>query len=315
VIPELEPRLREVGRIRIGAPKGPRPVALETFRLTSFNLEAIVGAAKLWGGTVEAWADAPTEGEQYQVTTEAAELPVLVAPQDVRSGQYYEKWSGGGCQRRCDGTIELLTGGPCLCVAEGFESPADRPCAITTHLLLILPQLPDVGVWRISTHGYNAAVEWPATVDMLLTVAEGKAPGAILGIEGRTSRQGGETRHFPVPVLRLPHALEALVDQAGPIGALPTAPGDGPVTEQGAGAVAAPIAANASPPGEPESAAGAGAAERAGGGEGAGGRATRAPACAHVNTSPSPRADMAANGWRVCDDCPAAIPPPGRGTK
>lgn len=233
-IERLAPRLREIGRIRIGATNAAnRPVKLETFRLTSPNQASIIRAAQLWGGTPEEWMDAPSEGVQWQVVTETAELPVLVPPQDIEGSQYLELWSGGGVQRRCDGRIELLTGGPCICQAEGNGD--EPPCRTTTHLQVILAMLPDVGVWRITTHGYYAAVELPATVEMLMSIAPGKAPAATMGIELRTSKAGGQTRHFAVPVLRLEHALADLTAAAAP--GLPASGVAAPVADTADGAL------------------------------------------------------------------------------
>ena len=199
----IQTRYRELGRLRMGE-KGPKgqPVKRSTWRLTSADRSLLDQAAELFGGTVDVWEDAPTEGTQWELATDAAEIPVLVPQQDLEGSQYLEAWSGGGVQKRCDGVTELISGRACRC------DPDARDCRLTTHLLLMLPQLPDVGVWRLTTHGINAAAELPGTVHLLNAIRlSGGMPGAKLAIESRTSKSEGLTRHFIVPVLRLPQSL------------------------------------------------------------------------------------------------------------
>jgi hypothetical protein len=228
----VQRRYRELGRIRIGE-KGEKgqPVKRDTFRLTSLAPDLLERAAGLWGGAVQVWEGAPTQGTQWELATEATELPVLVPPQDLGRSQYMELWSGGGVKRRCDGQTELLSGRACLC------NPDAPECSITTHLLLVLPQIPDLGVWRLTSRGFNAAAELPSTVALLGQVYdEGQMPGAKLAIEHRTSKVEGQTRHFVVPVLRVPYSLQELaggethqgvpvLGRVSPKPALPEGPG------------------------------------------------------------------------------------------
>lgn len=212
---DLQRRHREIGRLRMGA-KGTSkdgkeiPVKLKTWRLTSPNLEALQVASDLWGGTVGEW-----EG-QYELITEHADLPVLVPPQDLEGSQWYTLYSGGGIMRRCDGTTELESDGPCICLSEIDGTENERQCSVTTHLLVVLPQLPDIGVWRLTTHGWNAASELANTIDVLERfVAQGNMPEAVLAIEPRKSKRDGKTRSFLVPVLRIPRSLQALSEGRG----------------------------------------------------------------------------------------------------
>lgn len=198
----IQRRYRELGRIRLGE-KGAKgqPVKRDTFRLTSPNRTLLERAADLWGGTVTTW-DGPNEGDAYQLATTTDEIQVLVPQQDIESSQYFEHWTAGGCAKRCDGVTNLISGRACSC------DPDNRECKITTHLQVMLPQLPDVGVWRITTHGFNAAAEIPGTVALLDTLRRsGQMPAAVLGIEHRTSKKDNKTQRFIVPVLRVPHTL------------------------------------------------------------------------------------------------------------
>ena len=117
---DLQKRLVEVGRIRMGATvpferqdgtRGTRPARLDKWRLTSRDLPRLEAAALIYGGT-----PAPWEGQEgaYALDTEQDNLRIMLLPGQVLS-QWYELWSGGGCTRRCNGQEEMLSGGPCLC--------------------------------------------------------------------------------------------------------------------------------------------------------------------------------------------------------
>lgn len=230
---EEQRRLVEVGRIRLGE-KGERgrPVKLSEFRLTSASRELLEQAARLYGGEVDAWND-PAVGPQFQLATTARELDVLIPPGPSVCSQWMELWSGGGCQRRCDGIHELIGDTACKCP----EDPEDRAelaakgkaCKATTRLSLILPRVGGLGVWRLESHGWNAAVELPATLDLARAIAAGLMMPATLALDARTKKRNGETNRFVVPVLRLNVSVAALSDAgavqlgAGAAAALPSA--------------------------------------------------------------------------------------------
>ena len=205
---DIQRQLMELGRIRLGhkGDKG-QPVKLDKFRLTSASRMLLEAAARLYGGEVQEWKDAPDAG-YFELFTDSSELPVKLQPvyRDVDGeptyaySQWYELYSAGGVQRRCDGVTELLTGQPCLCIPEA------RECKMTTRVSVILPELPGVGVWRLESHGYYAAVLLPGTLDLLQNAAtEGVYIDAVLRIEQRTKKVPGEgTRRFIVPVLDVP---------------------------------------------------------------------------------------------------------------
>lgn len=201
---EIQRRYRELGRLRLGrkSAKG-APQRLGTWRFTSPDRRLLDAAAEAFGGEVAKWGAAPTEGDQYELMSEAKELRVYVPPQDLASSMFYELWSRGGVKRRCDGETEYLAGVDCICNREG-----KRSCSITSHLCVMLPQLPDVGVWRVRTSSWNAAAEIPSTVDLLKRIHdEGALPLAILGIESRTVVSEGQTKHFVLPVLKYPSSI------------------------------------------------------------------------------------------------------------
>lgn len=204
-IVDLQRRLREVGRIRIGErvegtnSKGEtydRPAKIESFRLTSRDEKVIEAAAEKWGGFCQPWEGAP-DGPQWEVFTATDQMPVVVPPGDMAFSQAYEQWSGGGCKVRCDGQWDHLGDKACHC------DPEERECDIHSRLSVILPDLPGMGVWRLDTKSYYAAVELGGLVDLIAShSARGVMLPARLRLEQRSvKRPGSATKKFAVPVL------------------------------------------------------------------------------------------------------------------
>lgn len=194
----LQKRSRELGRIRIGqqveSSNGKmRPEKLDRFRITSASMPLIERIAELYGGEARPWDN--NGSAQFEVITTSTRLPVLVPPQPV--SQYFEQWSGGGCQRRCDGVTELLKDRPCVCGPD----PEDRVCKPTTRLNVILRDVEGIGVWRLESHGYYSASELPEVAEFLAR-AGGYIP-AWLSLEERTVIREGKTRRWMVPILEV----------------------------------------------------------------------------------------------------------------
>lgn len=186
-IVDLQRRLREIGRIRLGekvdavgknGKPTKRPAKLEAFRLTSRDRRVIESAATLWGGQAQPW-EAP-DGQQWEVFTSATEFPVVVPPGDMAFSQWYEEWSAAGCLKRCDGSRDIGRDCPCDC------DPSNRTCVIHTRLSVMLPELPGLGVWRVESHGYYSAVELGGAVDVCqAALAQGRLLPARLRLEQR----------------------------------------------------------------------------------------------------------------------------------
>jgi hypothetical protein len=210
----LQQRLRELGRIRIGQKVATssgktRPAKLDRFRLTSPSKELLDRVAAKYGGTVEAWTPEGGAG-QYEVITDAKRMPIHVPPQPV--SQYFELWSGGGCQRRCDGITELLKDRPCICGPD----PERRQCKPTTRLNVVLSEIEGVGVWRLESHGYYAALELPGVAELLAQT--GGYVEAFLGLEQRTAKRDGQTRHWMVPTIDVAVTPAALMAGSASVG-------------------------------------------------------------------------------------------------
>lgn len=204
----VQRRLHERGRIRIGQKVTTKngkqaPSKLDRFRFTSADKPGLEHAARLWGGQVAEW-DSPN-GKQWEVISETTDIPVVVPPADFGFSQFMEFWSKGGCQRRCDTATEMISGGSCLCVAED-----EQVCKPTTRLSVILPDLPGLGLWRLETHGWNAAAELAGTVELLSGFGAGRLIPARLRLQQRSSITDGKTNRFAVPVLDLDVRLDEL---------------------------------------------------------------------------------------------------------
>ena len=210
----LQRRHAELGRIRLGV-KTPisngktRPEKLDRFRFTSPSRPLIDAIAALYGGTARPWDN---DGKpEHEVITDATSLPVIV----VKGGlsQWMEAWSGGGCIHRCDGERNVLTDAPCD-LEEQVRIGRDtvNPHAVakpTTRLSVMLRDVESLGVWRLESHGWNAAAEIPAMAELAMYVGD-LVPATLHLVERRAVRDG-KTSRFVVPVLDLAVSKQRLV--------------------------------------------------------------------------------------------------------
>ncbi|MPZ13793.1 MAG: hypothetical protein GEU73_05115 [Chloroflexi bacterium] len=189
-----------------------RPSKLDHWRITSASKELLEVAAEKYGGTVQVWEDAPNEGEQFELLTESESLDILIPPNDAAFSQWMEMWSGGGCKKRCDGVRQVKVDRDCSCpkdINERIEKAKDgKACNPVTRFNVMLPDVPDAGVWRLETHGYNAATELAAFKNLVdLASAQGRMISAKLRIDHRMSKKDGETFRYVVPVVELSETM------------------------------------------------------------------------------------------------------------
>lgn len=241
----------ELGRIRTGYsrpnpknPKGrPIPVRSRTFLLSSHSERYVAKAAELYGGEVEQWTPQGSKVAQFRVITEARELHAIMPAGDPLS-QSFELWSGGGCARRCDGVTEKISRRPCLCLAEYGEEwhlqneiEPGSVCKTTSRIGVMLPDMPDLGVWRLETHSHYAADVMAGGVDTVLQATEGKSMMPVrLWIEQREVMRPTGPKHFPVVMLvptipALRHALSGPLSTAAALN--PSVLVDRPALEAG----------------------------------------------------------------------------------
>jgi hypothetical protein len=193
----LQRRHAELGRIRLGAKEATsngrtRPAKLAAFRFTSVSQRYIEDLATLYGGDPKPWDNNGIPS--WEVYTTATSIPVIA----VKGGlsQWMETWSGGGCVHRCDGQTNTLTDSPC-----DPDDQTHRDAKPTTRLSVMLPELEAIGVWRMESHGWNAAAEIPAVAELAQYV--GDLVPANLNLVERRSVKDGKTSRFVVPVLDL----------------------------------------------------------------------------------------------------------------
>ncbi|WP_436759410.1 recombination directionality factor [Streptosporangium sp. V21-05] len=211
----LQRQARELGRLRTGysvpnedPKKRPRAVRSKTWIVSSHAEHYVQAAAEVWGGQVEKWQPQGNGAAQWRVMTAAESLDAILPPGDPLS-QAYETWSAGGAQRRCDGMTESLGDQPCVCRAQWGElfwenAPRDKACKMTTRLNVILPEMPDIGAWRVETHSFYSANEMAAAVDVLKgSIGEQALIPVRLRIEQRTRVAQGKTKQFPVVAVEL----------------------------------------------------------------------------------------------------------------
>jgi hypothetical protein len=212
-ISTIQRQARELGRLRTGvyeATKGGRgaPSRSKTWIITSPDERQVEAAAAEWGGEAEKWQPQGAGAPQFRVITEASSIEALLPPGDPVS-QSFESWSKGGVQRRCDGTSEAIKDCPCICRAtwgDDFHqvAPRDAACKMTTRLNVILPTMPDMGVFRVETHSFYSANEITASVDIIrAAVGPEQLIPVNLRIEPRTKVAQGKTKQFPVVVVEL----------------------------------------------------------------------------------------------------------------
>lgn len=236
-INDIDHGLRRVGKLRMGEQVptnngNTRPSKLDTWRVTSADRAAVEAVAAAYGGQVKPWDN--DGAAEFEVVTETATLDVLITPETDAFSQFYEQWSAGGCQRRCDGFVEQLSGGACVCPTDHAErselAKTGKACKATTRVSVVLPLVAALGSWMVESHGYYAARELGSTFALLdLAGARRSLLPAKLRIEQRTSKKPGEKpNHYGVPVLDIAMSIGSLIGAA-----LPPAGVDGATGEIG----------------------------------------------------------------------------------
>jgi Recombination directionality factor-like len=245
---DIQRRSQQIGRIRLGekvktAKGGMRPSKLTTFKFTIASKTTAEAIATLFGGTVRDW-----EG-QYAVITDRSEINVTIPPRDAVISQWYEMWSAGGCQRRCDSQREQISNGPCKCphatdpanadeVAEAALKRAElskanppQACKLVTRVSVMIPDLPGLGVFRLDTGSFYAAGELVDQAELMeLARARKVFLPARIRIDQRKRVANGQTKTYPVLTLEILSTLRAIttgaLEAGGMTAQLPPAPGE-----------------------------------------------------------------------------------------
>lgn len=250
---DIQRKGQQIGRIRVGQQVAvirdgrdtgkTRPAKLDSFRFTTGSRVQADAIAALFGGDVKQWG----RGE-WEVVTGQSAIGVTVPPRDEVVSQWYELWNKGGCVRRCDSQTEQIRGGACQC--PHADNPADeaqvadaamrraelakmnppQACKLVTRINVMIPDLPGLGVFRLDTSSYYAAVEIGDSAALMQTARDkGVFLPAILRIDQRQRVARGQTKTYPVVVLEALTTFRDLVtgavEQAGIAAQLPPAPG------------------------------------------------------------------------------------------
>lgn len=233
---DIQKRFRELGRIRTGevietggtyqsgprkGQKKTRPSKLPRFRLTSPWAHLIEHAAETFGGTPRPWHNDGTGGDEFEVYVEVDSLPVIIPPGEFFE-QWYELWTGGGCEKRCDGERQVLKDAKCSCPADPIArqelAAKGKACKPTTRVRLMLPDVEDVGIWRLESHGFHAAAELGGAAGLVeAAVRLGTMIPADLRLQAREgARRPGEPRKsFYVPAITFRGTLGPVLDALG----------------------------------------------------------------------------------------------------
>jgi hypothetical protein len=210
-------RVTEIGIIRIGEKTATGlPTSRKTFRLTSSNKVLLEEAQVVYGGDLRVW-----EGRtgQWELATERSEIKALFSCKELGNGdieslsQFYEMWAGNTCLRRCDGcTCETWVDGsresvPCIC-GETRTDPEllkkGKVCKIISRLRVMLPEVPEIGLWRLNTGSETFASETIGMIDQMRAIGADLGPIPLtMSIEFREKRTGKGEKTSKFPVVRL----------------------------------------------------------------------------------------------------------------
>lgn len=229
---DLQRREMESGRIRFGNKVGNRPNRLDHPLLTSPDKELIELVAESYGMDYSEWPGG--EGQWQTEILGARDLNVLIPVTPEPYTQWWERWSGGGCMRRCDGVTDIINDQPCDCDKEAEK----RACSATTRFVVLLPETGDAR-WRVETKSINAAMELPASLERAVGERTGEVIPAVLSVESRRGKKG----NVPVPVIRLDKISKSAGDSAPaeqPEGVAPSGGRVEPSAPVGSGAEGSP---------------------------------------------------------------------------
>jgi hypothetical protein len=198
---DLQRREMEAGRIRFGNRVGNRPNRLDHPLVTSPDRALVEAIAAAHNSEVTPWP-----GGEGQWQTEVDELQILIPVSPEPFSQFWERWSGGGCMRRCDGFHDQIQDAPCDCDKDSEK----RACSATTRIAVLTPYTGDARL-RIETKSINAAVELPAALEKAVGERTGEVIPAVLSVEQRNGKKG----KVPVPVIKIKSAASAIAAEAG----------------------------------------------------------------------------------------------------
>jgi hypothetical protein len=195
-VKDLPQEHSELYRIRLGDKDDKnRPKSLrDSMRITSPNKAVVEAFVKVYGGDVTQWE------QEWQAYLPTNALPVLMLPGQSYT-QWWERYKGSVCDRRCDGEMETLSLKPCQCspdIVARSENPSE--CSIMTRLRVICPEVAVVGAGALVTHSLIAARTLPQSI----RIAEAAlARGLMVPATLRTRSHDTGKRHYIIVQLEV----------------------------------------------------------------------------------------------------------------
>lgn len=175
---DIQRRHAEVFRVRLGDKDGNRPRKLtDQIRITARSEQIVQAFVDVYGGEVTPWEN------QYQAYLPTTELRILVLPgQSIQ--QWWEKYRGSVCERRCDGYQEQKSGNRCMCPEDIAQRAEDKDsCSPMTRVNVLCPDVNVVGAGSLVTHSMIAAETLPQSIAVAETaLSQGLMVPAVLRI-------------------------------------------------------------------------------------------------------------------------------------
>ncbi len=224
-IVDLAPQLPTAYRLRLGTTepatsqsgkKFDRPKHLAgKLRATSQLRSVIDSIAEAYEGEgVMSWER--DGGRQWSTLLPARPLRVLLVPGSELS-QWWEHWTGGTCDRRCDGVRDHVGGKPCSCPP--VEERTDRAvhCVPKSRLTLLLPRMAMLCAGRLDTGSKIAAQSLGGSIESArLLLESGVLIQATLWVQVRATG----AKQYVYPELTIDGAGDAKMLGQGAVPAL-----------------------------------------------------------------------------------------------
>lgn len=190
---DIQRRSATVFRIRFGEKQGGKPKSLtDAIRVSSANREIVEAFVAVYGGETEPW-DSDGTRDKWQAKLPTDFLRILLLPGQSIS-QWWEKWSGSVCDRRCDGVKETKSNKACMCDPDvELRMKAKGQCRPTTRVQVYCPDVAVIGAGMFICNGLVGAETLPQSV---LVAEEALARGFFVPAVLRVVEHKGRTRYI-----------------------------------------------------------------------------------------------------------------------
>lgn len=220
-IVDLQPQLPTAFRLRLGTTEKATSQAGKEFdrpkhlggqlRATSPVRSVVDSIQEAYGGEgVIEWAR--EGGREWSTLLPARPLRVILVPGSSLS-QWWEHWSGGTCDRRCDGVTDHLRNCPCTCPPVEERTDRQHHCTPKSRITLILPRMNMLCAGRLDTGSRIAAASLAGTMAASAMLLDS---GVLLSATLKIGYRNKGKSHYVYP--------EVIIDGAADRSALAAAP-------------------------------------------------------------------------------------------